>query len=68
MRLTQALHLASNGNDQPLSHIDPSMQPRRQISSREAMRERIAELYRAVVVYARKNNLIVIVKGKKDGI
>ncbi len=66
MRATQALHIAKFGPDQPLSHIDPSMPERPQISSREALGEKIAELFRAVVVYAEDNNLIVIVKGKEE--
>ncbi len=58
MRLTQALHIASNGVDGVYSHIDPSMPERPQISSREALREKIAELYRAVVVYAEDNEFL----------
>ncbi len=58
MRLTQALHIASKGNDQVFSHIDPYLPARPQISSREALRDRIAELYREVLVYARKNEFL----------
>lgn len=64
MRATQALHIAANGNDRPLSHIDPYLSERPQISSREALRAKIALLYREVV-YAKNNNL-TLVKGKKD--
>lgn len=65
MRATQALHLASKGVDRVYSHIDPSLQPRRQISRRDVLRAKIAMLCREVIEYARKNNIKLILKGKE---